>query len=513
MPPLAAQYLRSLALSPAETDRRQLADTAGTTADFLTKANFSTTASRRYLHLIPLITTTATAVPGNIGKGWKIDPDTMGATATINRVIPAGVWTFETAMSATVAQIAADTKLQAVVSRVNGVTGIGTVLFSSVSAAFQLLTIASAHTWDSASQPEFVMGLDDTIIVEMFVESIGVTIVGQTLSFGVEAPEGAGAAADSKAIMPGDITSRYLTSYTGGVSSTGVKSFGPTQGVTLKRGGTVSPGPGVTPRQPRLIRLGLVTPAGVSIKQSRTQHEGVMTPAAQVLKRPIHFISGLITPGPGSVPRQIRLIRLGTITPASVVQRFLSRFHTGSITPTATAWKQYRPLPKSGQIALVGGLIKRPGKLVTAVITPVGTMGALLRKNFLGAIASVGTVAKGLFKDLSGTITSSASNWKQPQYRHEGFFYATGSSDWPLTTPTKTISGVVRDSQGEPVAGALVKLVRGADDFVAGTAVSGVDGAYSFVRDAVDPNTYYVTAFEEEGTPTQGMSERGLVPF
>lgn len=246
MPPVASQYLRNTNLTPSETDRKLL-DVAGAASDSTTKANFSTSGTRRYLHLVPLTTQTATVTPGNIGKGWKIDPDTMGATASANKIIPAGTWTFETSMSATTAQLANDTKLQAVVSKVNGVSGTGTVLFTATSAAFALGVGASDQAWTSAGQPDITLGANDTIIVELFVESIGVVVVGQTLTLIINAASGS--SGDARTIMPGDVVTKYFQSASAvgvGVAARGNNLIGITRSAQAV---------GVSSQGPRYIRL------------------------------------------------------------------------------------------------------------------------------------------------------------------------------------------------------------------------------------------------------------------
>ncbi len=260
MPPVASQYLRNTDLSPSETDRKQLSDSAGAGIISTTKANFSTSTTRRYLHLIPLTTTTATATPGNIGKGWKIDPDTMGATASANKIIPAGIWTFETSMVASTAQLANDTKLQAVVSKVNGTAATGTLLFTATSAAFALLVTNSDQSWTSSSQPEVTCGADDTIIVEIFVESIGVVVVGQTLTLHINAASGS--SGDARTITPGDVVTEYFQSAS--ASEVGVAARG-NNTVKLTRSAT---GVGVATKQALTVRPAakLATMVGVPAK-------------------------------------------------------------------------------------------------------------------------------------------------------------------------------------------------------------------------------------------------------
>ena len=86
------------------------------------------------------------------------------------------------------------------------------------------------------------------------------------------------------------------------------------------------------------------------------------------------------------------------------------------------------------------------------------------------------------------------------------------ATDFTVVNGTKTIAGVVRDSAGTPVAGAIVKLFRQGDDRVVQTASSAANGAFSFVRDAFDTNAYYVLSYTT-GTPqTHGVTDRDLLP-
>lgn len=89
-----------------------------------------------------------------------------------------------------------------------------------------------------------------------------------------------------------------------------------------------------------------------------------------------------------------------------------------------------------------------------------------------------------------------------------------GTPDYPVTTPTKAIAGtVIHHETAVPVVGATVRLYRVSDDLMCQTTTSAAGGAYSFVRDAADPNTYYTTATYLDGaTQVHGISDRGLVP-
>jgi hypothetical protein len=89
-----------------------------------------------------------------------------------------------------------------------------------------------------------------------------------------------------------------------------------------------------------------------------------------------------------------------------------------------------------------------------------------------------------------------------------------GPADWPVTSPTKTISGtVLHHETGVAVSGATVRLIRDSDGLLCQSSTSDSDGSYSFDRDTDDPYTYHVSAdYDDSGTPVQGLTPRGLAP-
>lgn len=76
------------------------------------------------------------------------------------------------------------------------------------------------------------------------------------------------------------------------------------------------------------------------------------------------------------------------------------------------------------------------------------------------------------------------------------------------TFGTKTVTGVVRDPNGNPVNAATVKLFNQTTDTRISTATVGADGAYTFTRTDVDTGTYYVVGFSDD--THHGTSDRGL---
>lgn len=76
----------------------------------------------------------------------------------------------------------------------------------------------------------------------------------------------------------------------------------------------------------------------------------------------------------------------------------------------------------------------------------------------------------------------------------------------------RVIAGVVRNADGDPVAGAVVELIRESDGYRVGTATSAADGTYSFARSAADTTTYYVAGHKPGVAELHGTSRRELVP-
>lgn len=84
-----------------------------------------------------------------------------------------------------------------------------------------------------------------------------------------------------------------------------------------------------------------------------------------------------------------------------------------------------------------------------------------------------------------------------------------GTPDYPVTTGTKSISGVVYHHEtGFVVPGASVYLYREFDRTVVQVGTAAGDGSYSWVRDASDPYLYRVIAIYDDGTgPVQGITQ------
>lgn len=281
----------------------------------------------------------------------------------------------------------------------------------------------------------------------------------------------------------------------------------------LRPVGLVTPGPGLRTTFVRWFRTGSITPTATAVKQYRPiPKTGTITPGPGTLvRRPGKLLSATITPGPGTRIAQAILLKTGTITPAAQrVILVVKKFPASAITPAGAVTKQSRKF-FTGSQSSAATLAKRPGKQFASAITPgVGTLSALLRKNFTATIASSGALRKTLFASLAGTITSVSAITRRIGRVLTGLIGPT--EDYAVQDPTRHVAGIVKDQAGTPVAGATVKLFRVADDAYIASTTSAADGSYSFTRDQNDPFTYFVVAYEEVGTPTQGLTVRNLNP-
>ncbi len=148
----------------------------------------------------------------------------------------------------------------------------------------------------------------------------------------------------------------------------------------------------------------------------------------------------------------------------------------------------------AGSAAGVAGAIG--GMTGSAAGTSTATAAASSVAGSTGSAAGTSTVA-GLSSIVLGTIGTVTVGGGCP-------------SDFSGSSPTKTIGGVVYDTAGAPASGATVKLFRQSDDLQIASTTTAGDGTYSFVRDAADPNTYYVVGYSD--TTHHGTTDRGLVP-
>lgn len=464
MPPLATQYLRINNLAPSETDRRTLEDGSGTGNNTATTAGFSTSSTRRWIQFVPLAANTTSATPVKNGKGWKIDPDTMGSIAGARRVIPSGTWTFRLNLKAATAQLSADTKCRVFVSVVNGTSGTGTAItgLDGLDSAAVTLGLSNVEVvWASGSVGDVILGPDDTVICEFWVESVGVAIVGQTITLTLE-----NTSIQARTVLPADIKVVYSSAST------------PVSGV------------GVATRQTNWIRLAAKTGTAIGFTPAPAKWVRLSSKSATAIG---------VAPVPG---RWVRLSPFAA-TGAGIVAAPLKWVRLAAKAAAGTGLATLQP-----------NWVRLAPKAATAI--GISTAGRRLEAFRAAAAGSVGfsTLTRAVIavRTFAASAVGAARGDIEMPMAALNRITTGGPTDWSPNDGSKMISGVVRDAAGTAYDGATVQLVRESDGFVAATTTSAADGTYSFVRDTNDPYTYRVIAWEDTGTPTQGVSARGLVP-
>lgn len=464
MPPLATQYLRINNLSPTETDRRTLEDGSGTGNNTATTAGFSTNTARRWIQFVPLAANTTSATPVKNGKGWKIDPDTMGSISGQRRVIPAGIWTFRLNLKASTAQLAADTKCRMFVSVVNGTAGTGTVItgLDGIDSAAVTLGLSNVEVaWSSGSIGDVILAPADTIVCEFWVESIGVVAVGQTITLTLE-----NTSIQSRTALPADIKVIYSSTPAG---ATGI---------------------GVAARQTNWVRLAAKTSTGVGV-----------TPVPVKLVR----LAAKSATSTGVAPTPLKWARLNpftaTATGISATPAKWVRLAAKSSTAVGVPTRQANWVRLAAKSATSTGVPTATRRIEAARVFAATSIGTSLMTRAVIAVRVFAATAIGVARgDIAMPLTALNR------------ITSGGPVDWSPNDGAKTISGIVKDAAGVAYSGATVQLIRESDGFVAATATSAANGSYSFTRGTTDPYSYRVVAFEDTGTPTQGISARGLVP-
>lgn len=197
-----------------------------------------------------------------------------------------------------------------------------------------------------------------------------------------------------------------------------------------------------------------------------------------------------------------------------------SKDGVGAVTPS-------RAVMAARTVEIVGeGVVTRDG-LGTALTRPLVGEGLTDSSKAVVAARTFDLVGEGLVTEMhpvqafrtfdiggSGEILLTGPNGSTITVPLDELPTGDCPADYPVTTPTKTIAGVVvHHETGALIAGATVRLYRTIDNLHCQTATSAGDGAYSFVRDAADPNLYFVTVdYDDAGTQVHGISDRGLVP-
>jgi hypothetical protein len=442
---------------------------AAPAANSMTTANFATTTTRRKIAWRPGVggNTTAATPGAATGLGYNILKAEMNRTVDLpsEALIQAGVWDFSVAFTTAQADAAgAAAKVEAWVYR-RSAAGTFTSLFSVTMATGVAVTLAGAKTavFSSTSQPAFTFETDETLHVELWIDAQGVAVVGNIYSLDL--------GANTWVNFP------QIASQTQGILDHHPRSHSATA-------------IGVATRQSNFVRFAAKVATAVGVAP---------VPLKWIRQIPKTATAIGVTP----VPSKYARLAAKTATAIGVATRQPNYVRLAAKTATAVGVATRQPnwirlAAKSAAAVGVASYTRRIEAVRSFAATAIGI------PSYTRAVIAVRTFAATALGVARGDIEIPMVALNR--------ITSGGPTDWSPNNGAKTIAGVVRDSTGVAYAGATVQLVRESDGFVAATTTSAADGTYSFGRDINDPYTYRVLAFEDTGTPTQGVSARGLVP-
>jgi hypothetical protein len=174
-----------------------LTTTPGVSND-VTTAAFGTNTTSRYFRFIP---TTAAGTDMGAGTppfafanvGWKVLSTDMNSLTNATRFIAAGDWVMTFDIWGTTAQVTSDSVLAVEVWRVASGGATATRIFSASSAAFAAGITAAPKvvtiTKTAVARVDFAVG--ETLMIEVYLQSLGIAVTGQTLTCRLEAATGA----------------------------------------------------------------------------------------------------------------------------------------------------------------------------------------------------------------------------------------------------------------------------------------------------------------------------------
>ncbi len=177
------------------TTNQQASGLPGTVFDFddtnsitsaLTKNTYSGTGTTT-IRLEPFGTTTTTGtITAATNHGWRMRAVAdVASTASAKRITPSGTWSFAMSCSSSAA-LGQAAVITAVVHRVSS-GGTVTELFRAASASTTVgaAGAATAVTWTSASQAQYILEASETLQIEYWCASTGLVVTGgaQTITF------------------------------------------------------------------------------------------------------------------------------------------------------------------------------------------------------------------------------------------------------------------------------------------------------------------------------------------
>ena len=433
--------------------------------------------------------------------GWAINSgaDGMESTTTAKRRILAGTWRFFNRVSVPAGgTVSGSHNVTAIYSvyRVSADGATRTLLFSYTSPEDAGTLLASTATFDNTTPAQ------DEIVLE----------TGETIHVGIQSRNRQVAGA------LGATTAGNLTWHTGGAADAFVEVPAPGIRTLFFKDMTLETAAAADAPITRLLYLPREMPETV-------QGTDLMTPVARSLKTGREIVENeLTTDALARVYRSFRTLAesvpIGTETLARLFKG--SRATTAESIPTtttlATSFKGDRSITESVPTSDVSArkFSGTRGLSETTAVSDVLNRLALLRRVLSEVTTTVditldrGTLLGRTNVESIPTVGVLTRLIKQRRFLAE---YPTGvTPDYNVEFPQRKIAGIVRDQNGDPYEGAVVKLFRGQDDKMVQETVSAADGSYLFLRDLYDPFVYYVQAYEETDEPTAGVTERGLVP-
>lgn len=149
---------------------------------------------------------------------------------------------------------------------------------------------------------------------------------------------------------------------------------------------------------------------------------------------------------------------------------------------------------------------------VTSTGTPVFTRLISATRRFTATATGTPAFARQIIFNRRFNITATGTPRLRLNLPEEALdrIQVGGPTDYSPNDGLKAVAGVVKDSQGNPLTGAEVTLVRVSDNFKAATQTSAAGGVYNFPRGSTDPNTYYVVVYT--GDNRGGLSSRPVSP-
>jgi hypothetical protein len=526
----------------------RLQDVDNGATDDTTIADWGTTTTFRYIQWRPEASNTvdAGATPfASNGIGWNVLRTDMnvanpvGGTNVVftdtERRIRGGVWNFRIRWRISQADALAaanEYRTRASVYRIE-TDDTRTFLFDaertySVAEVADLALGLVVHNWDSAAQAEFAFDNNETLHVDFHVRGRGLAITGRTATFSMIVTDGS----EARILLPGD---GLRTNYRGTLTIVGRAIVSLVRKTKAIRTAAAR---GIATLARKITAFRALTTAARGIVTLIRKMKTTKTAAARgivTLVRKTKAIRAAVARGTVTMIRKTKVLKTATARGVAILSRLLDLHRTlpaaaKGVATLARELTLFRALTASARGAAT--MIRKTRKILTtsargvatlarkiaarraliASARGVVTMGRLIRKAL--TVAARGIVTMGRLGRYRRTLTTSAKGVATGFVKipFELIPPSGGPTDFSGSDPTFTIAGVVRDGAGDPVSGAMVRLMRESDHFKADETTSAVDGTYSFTRDSADPNTYYVVGHVASDPTMHGTSRRELDP-